>query len=207
MRAVRAGGVGVNGVTAEAAALDHVDARQYIREGADHGGLRCALLAPHQDATNLGRHRCQDQGECHVVGADDCGERKRPHLTPFLRVSTPAACMGKAGVRGMRQRPATADVLTPRVSADGEQHPSHSGGTAPDLHRIPLPSPPRIMSHSDASRGARLGLGLGQKRTCTFVPLAVHTLQHAHRDCNARARAFRMGDGLVDATKGPRHTV
>jgi hypothetical protein len=25
--------------------------------------------------------------------------------------------------------------------------PSHSGGTAPDLHRIPLPSPPSMMSH------------------------------------------------------------
>jgi hypothetical protein len=35
-----------------------------------------------------------------------------------------------------------ADVLTSRVFTHGE-HPGHSGGTAPDLHRIPLPSPPR----------------------------------------------------------------
>jgi hypothetical protein len=28
------------------------------------------------------------------------------------------------------------------------------------------------------------------KRTCTFVPVAMHTLQHMHRACNARARAF-----------------
>jgi hypothetical protein len=26
-------------------------------------------------------------------------------------------------------------------------NPSHSGGTAPDLHRIPLPPPPSMMSH------------------------------------------------------------
>ena len=36
----------------------------------------------------------------------------------------------------------------------------------------------------------------GRKRTCTFVPLAVHTLQHAHRDCNERARAFPHGRRL-----------
>ncbi|MGH3340867.1 MAG: hypothetical protein ACRDPL_18830, partial [Propionibacteriaceae bacterium] len=56
--------------------------------------------------TDLGRHSSQDQRERHVLGTDDGGERKRPHVPPFLRVSTPAACLGRAGVRGTRRRPA-----------------------------------------------------------------------------------------------------
>jgi hypothetical protein len=103
MRTVRAGRIEVQRIAAEAAALDDRDAWQHLCQSTHHGRLGSALLATHQYAAHLRGHGGQDQGECHVIGTDDCGERKRTHLTPFLRVSTPAACLGSAGVRGTRR--------------------------------------------------------------------------------------------------------
>jgi len=48
----------------------------------------------------------------------------------------------------------------------------HSGGTAPDSHRIPPPSPPRIMSHADRSRGRRRAKS--RKRPRPVVASYVH---------------------------------
>ena len=141
MGPVRARLINVQRITTEAAALDHVNVGQYLCQSAHHGGLRCALLAAYQNAAHFRRDGGQDQRECHVFGTDDCGERKRPHLTPFLRVSTPAACLGRPAYAGRdddrrSRRPDFPDLLLTTKC------PGHSGGTAPDLHRIPLPSPP-----------------------------------------------------------------
>src|SRR5215211_262819 len=99
MRTVRACRIWVQRVAAEAAALNYSDARQHLGQSTHHGRFGRALLATYQYASHVWRNGGQDQGECHVFGTDDCGERERPHLTPFLRVSTPAACLGRAGVR------------------------------------------------------------------------------------------------------------
>src|SRR4029453_2894527 len=140
MRAVRTGRVGVGWIAAEAAAFNHADAWQYLREGPNHGGLRCALLAAYQDPADFRRDGGQDQGEGHVLRTDDCGERKRPHFTPFLQVSTPAADLGWAGVRGMRRRPATAVVLTSRRFAEKDQTSGSQwrdrSGLAPDSSAV-----------------------------------------------------------------------
>src|SRR5215213_1032205 len=140
MRAIRADRIGVGWIAAEAAACNHADAWQYLREGPNHGGLRRALLAAYQDSADFWRDGGQDQGECHVLGTDDCGERKSPHLTPFLQVSTPAAHLGWAGVRGMGRRPATAVVLTSRRFAENDQTSESQwrdrSGLAPDSSAV-----------------------------------------------------------------------
>src|SRR5688572_7835040 len=63
------------------------------------------------------------------------------------------------------------------------KHPGHSGGTAPDSHRIPLPSPSRIMSHPLAATGTReLTLASGWRSPglrLGLVPRATH--QHRSR--------------------------
>jgi hypothetical protein len=63
--------------------------------------------------------------------------------------------------------------------------PSHSGGTAPDSHRIPLPSPSEMMSHLDATLDPER-----QERMCTCVPYAMHPLQRVWGVSSERAREF-----------------
>ena len=63
-------------VAAETAALDHLDVRQHLGEGAHHGRLRGALLAAHQHTTDLGRDGGEHESKRHVVGTDDGRKRK-----------------------------------------------------------------------------------------------------------------------------------
>ena len=58
-------------VAGEPVAGDHVDRRQHGGQRAHDRRLRRALLAAHQHAADLGRDRGEDQGQRHVVGADD----------------------------------------------------------------------------------------------------------------------------------------
>ena len=103
-------------------------------------------FAAYQDAADLWRHSGQDQRERHVIGTDDGGERKRPHLTPFLRVSTPAACWVGPVYAGCERtshgrRPDFPGVLL------GDQLPESQwrdrSGLAPDSSAVAVP----MMSH------------------------------------------------------------
>jgi hypothetical protein len=66
-RTVRGERRGLGRIAGEAVARDDVDGRQHVGQGPHGGGLRGALLAPHEDPADLRRHRGQDQGEGHVV--------------------------------------------------------------------------------------------------------------------------------------------
>jgi hypothetical protein len=61
-------------VAGEPVAGDHVDGRQHRGQRADDRGLRRTLLAAHEHPADVRQDRRQDEGERHVVGADDGGE-------------------------------------------------------------------------------------------------------------------------------------
>jgi hypothetical protein len=91
---VRATRVGHGGVTGEPAAGDDVHGRQDGGQGADRRRFGGALLAAHEHAADGGGDGVEQQGQAHVVHADDGAEG-----------------VGHAG------RPSTARVLSPGVHA------------------------------------------------------------------------------------------
>ena len=84
VRTVRAARIGIGRVAAEAASFDDRLFGQQRGQRPDHGGLGGPLLAPDQHPAHLGRHRGEDQGQRHVVGSDDGGERERTHCLASL---------------------------------------------------------------------------------------------------------------------------
>ena len=68
--------IGSQRVTAEAAAVDDVDAGQQGRQGTGSGRLGGAALAPNEDAADAGIDGVQDERSPHPLLADDSGERE-----------------------------------------------------------------------------------------------------------------------------------
>ena len=74
--ALVAPGAGPGGIAVVAAARDRLHRRQQGGEGADGGGLAGAAVPEHQHAADAGVGGGDQQGQLHLVLADDGGKRK-----------------------------------------------------------------------------------------------------------------------------------
>lgn len=150
VRAVRAVRVRVGRVAGEPAAGDDVDVGQQRRERPDDGRLGGALLTPDQHPADRRGDRVEQQGQPQFGQADDGGERvRRGHrplrraeamLKSLPRVSTPACGWVSPSGRSLLTPGSTLPLDLPAARPwpvrEGSL-PGHSGGTAPDSHRVP----------------------------------------------------------------------
>ena len=96
-----------------------------------------------------GETAASDEGQGHVVGADDGREGIVVHEMSSWRVSAPARVRWEGPVARIL---AAADVLAPERSTrlTGASRSAHSGGTAPDARWIPPPLPVPIIPQPGA---------------------------------------------------------